>query len=106
MMKPFQKSHNTAFRLLTVLLYGPEAKLPYLTLISREGRKLSLSLRTGITAKSMRMTIPRLKQHLAWLQGIGLIAEFKQTGKGLIVVDLILPEQASFPPIEEPANEP
>jgi hypothetical protein len=100
MLKPFQKSHNTAFRLLTVLLYGPEAKLPYLTLLKREGRRQLVSLRTGVTAKSLRMTIPRLKEHLAWLVSIGLILSFEQTAKGLIVVTLLLPENEAY------ANEP
>lgn len=105
MMKPYQKSHNTAFRLLTVLLYGPEAKLPYLRLVSRANRKLVVELRTGITAKSLRMTIPRLKQHLAWLQSINLITSFEQTARGLILVELVLPDHSPFP-VKEPANEP
>lgn len=106
MMKPFQKSHNTAFRLLTVLLYGTEARLPYLTLVSREGRQLVVSLRTGVTSRSMRMTIPRLKEHLSWLESIGLIQSYTQTARGIIVVQLLLPEQYSFPTVKEPANEP
>lgn len=92
MLKPFQKSHNTAFRLLAVLLYGLESGLPYLQLVRREGRYLRLSLRTGVCAYSLRMTIPRLREHLTWLESIGLVQDLEQNERGLIQLTVKLPE--------------
>ena len=91
MMRPFQKSHNTAFRLLAVLLYGTEGTTPYRTLVSRTETSLLLAIRTGAAARALKMTIPRLREHLAWLQAIGLLSEVEQTERGLINVTLILP---------------
>ena len=93
MLKPFQKSHNTAFRLLTVLLYGLESGLPYLTDLGVEGRYRRLRLRTGVCAYSMRMTIPRMREHLEWLMAIGLIEDLTQTETGLIELKVKLPLQ-------------
>jgi hypothetical protein len=93
MLKPFQKSHNTAFRLLTVLLYGLESGLPYLTDLGVEGRYRRLRLRTGVCAYSMRMTIPRMREHLEWLMAIGLIEDLCQTETGLIELKVKLPLQ-------------
>jgi hypothetical protein len=93
MLKPFQKSHNTAFRLLAVLLYGLETGLPYLQPLGQEGRSLRLSLRSGVCAYSLRMTIPRLKEHLLWLESIGLVSDLKWgETKGLIELTVKLPE--------------
>ena len=91
MLKPFQKSHNTAFRLLTVLLYGVESGLPYLTDLGVTGRYRHLRLRTGVCAYSMRMTIPRMREHLEWLAAAGLIDELAQTETGLIELKVKLP---------------
>ena len=92
MLKPFQKSHNTAFRLLTVLLYGPESHLPYLTDLGVEGRYRRLRIRTGVCAYSMRMTIPRMREHLEWLASIGLVENLEQPEKGIIELSVKLPE--------------
>lgn len=91
-MKPFQKSHNTAFRLLTILLYGHETNLPYLTRLGVEGRWLRLELRSGACAYSMRMTIPRFKEHLSWLESIGLVSDLAYPQKGLVTLTVKLPE--------------
>lgn len=91
MLKPFQKSHNTAFRLLTVLLYGLENHLPYLTDLGVEDRYRRLRIRTGACAYSMRMTIPRMREHLTWLQSIGLIGHLEQPETGIIELTVKLP---------------
>lgn len=92
MLKPFQKSHNTAFRLLAVLLYGLESGLPYLVNLGVEGRYRRLRIRTGICAYSMRMTIPRMREHLEWLVSIGLVEDLKQEERGWIELAVKLPE--------------
>jgi len=91
MLKPFQKSHNTAFRLLAVLLYGVESGLPYLTDLGVRGRYRHLRLRTGVCAYSMRMTIPRMREHLDWLQSIGLVEDLKQEERGWVELSVKLP---------------
>lgn len=91
-LKPFQKSHNTAFRLLAVLLYGTESNLPYLTDLGVEGRYRRLRIRTGVCAYSMRMTIPRMREHLEWLESIGLVKDLGQTEKGILELSVKLPE--------------
>lgn len=92
MLRPFQKSHNTAFRLFTALLYGLELGSPYLDSRGRTGRYQHLALRTGPCAYSMRMTIPRMREHLEWLQACGLLSDVEQVDKGLIHLTLKLPE--------------
>jgi hypothetical protein len=104
LIKPFQKSHNTAFRLLTVLLYGPETGMSYLTDLGTSGRYRRLQLRTGACAYSMRMTIPRLKEHLAWLQEISLIGEYTVIDRGLIELTVKLPLTENLECHENPAN--
>ena len=94
-MKPFQKSHNTAFRLLAVLLYGLESGLPYLTDLGVTGRHRRLRLRTGVCAYSLRMTIPRLREHLEWLQSIGLVEDLRQPDRGQIELTVKLPTPIS-----------
>lgn len=89
-MRPFAKSHNTAFRLLTVLLYGLESNLPYLTDLGQAGRHRRLALRSGACAYSMRMTIPRMREHLEWLSEIGLVYDLVYE-KGQIQLSVKLP---------------
>ena len=96
MLKPFAKSHNTACRLLAVLLYGPESGLAYLTLLNRTDRRQTLSIRTGAAAYSMRMTIPRFKEHLDWLHSIGLIENWTKPQKGEVLVTVLLPESTNY----------
>ncbi len=95
MMKPFQKSHNTAFRLFTVLLYGLESGLPYLEYLGQEGRYRRLRLRPAPCSYSMRMTVHRMKQHLAWLQEIGLIDQL-ELSPGRIELSIKLPDPAPY----------
>jgi len=90
-IKPFQKSHNTAFRLLAVLLYGTETGLPYLSSRGRDGRYLHLALRTGAASYSLRMTIPRMKEHLQWLTEIGLVENVCYPARGLTTLSVKLP---------------
>lgn len=90
MIKPFQKSHNTAFRLFTVLLYGLESNLPYLEYLGTAGRYRRLRLRPAPCSYSMRMTVHRMKEHLTWLQDIGLIGELN-IAPGLIELTVKLP---------------
>lgn len=92
MLKPFQKSHNTAFRLFTALLYGLESNLPYLSLLGQEGRQRRLSVRSTACAYSMRMTLPRFKEHLAWLEQIGLLSDQDWTERGTVKLTIKLPE--------------
>ena len=105
MLKPFQKSHNTAFRLLAVLLYGLESGLPYLTDLGTSGRYRRLRLRTGVCAYSMRMTIPRMREHLEWLQSIGLVEDLGQTNRGQIELSVKLPTSETLKWDENPANQ-
>lgn len=104
-MKPFQKSHNTAFRLLAVLLYGLESGLPYLTDLGVSGRYRKLRLRTGVCAYSLRMTIPRLREHLEWLQSIGLVVDLNQPDKGQIELSVKLPTNETQIWDENPVNQ-
>jgi hypothetical protein len=90
-LRPFQKSHNTAFRLLTVLLYGVESGKPFLQQLWAEGRHVRLRLRSGATAYSMRMTIPRMREHLEWLEAIGLLSDLSRPGEGIIELTVKLP---------------
>lgn len=92
MLKPFQKSHNTAFRLFVALLYGLESNLPYLTPLEQTGRYRRLSIRSAACAYSMRMTIPRFKEHLAWLEQIGLISDQHWPERGRVDLTIKLPE--------------
>lgn len=91
MLRPFQKSHNTAFRLLTVLQYGIESGKPFLEQLWVDGRYLRLRLRSGSAAYSMRMTIPRMREHLEWLEAIGLLSDLSRPSEGVIELTLKLP---------------
>lgn len=102
MLKPFQKSHNTAFRLLSVLLYGPEAQLPYLRLIYRSEDVQILELRSGPASLKLNMTIPRLKEHLLWLESIGLVYSVYQPQRGLLRVSVKLPKHTPYEAPNEP----
>lgn len=104
MLKPFQKSHNTAFRLLTVLLYGLESNLPYLTDLGVSGRYRRLRIRTGICAYSLRMTIPRMREHLEWLASIGLIDDLRQSDRGVLELSVKLPISETLKWDENQAN--
>jgi hypothetical protein len=90
-IRPFQKSHNTAFRLLAVLLYGTETGLPYLSSLGQEGRYHHLSLRTGPASSSLRMTVPRMKEHLQWLADIGLVENVSYPARNLATLSVKLP---------------
>jgi hypothetical protein len=98
MLKPFQKSHNTAFRLLAVLLYGTETGLPYLSSRGKAGRYHHLTLRTGAASSSLRMTIPRMREHLQWLADIGLVEDIVYPSRGLATLSVKLPIEDSSEP--------
>lgn len=98
MIKPFQKSHNTAFRLLAVLLYGTETGLPYLSSRGKEGRYHHLTIRTGAASYALRMTIPRMREHLQWLSEIGLVQNVSYPARGLTTLSVKLPTEDSHEP--------
>lgn len=93
-IKPYSKARNTAFRLLSVLLYGHESGLPYIELKSVNGRYVDLRIYSTPCAYSQAMTIWRMKEHLAWLEEIGLISDLN-INKGYI--DLTV----KYPNVEE-----
>lgn len=93
-IKPYSKARNTAFRLLSVLLYGIESGLPFIHLKGKKGRMVSLRIYSTPCAYSQSMTIWRMKEHIAWLEEIGLVEDVK-INKGYI--DLAV----KYPVIEE-----
>ena len=90
-LKPYSKSRNTAFRVLVTLLYGVESGLPYLTFLSREERHVRIHIKSHFAAKAMNITIWRMKQHLEWLEQIGIISNI-DVKPGNISLTVLLPE--------------
>jgi len=74
-IKPYSKARNTAFRLLSVLLYGIESGLPYIHFLNKEGRYVKVRIYSTPCAYSQSMTIWRMKEHIQWLEEIGLISD-------------------------------
>lgn len=73
------------------LLYGLETGLPYLSNLGLKGRYRRLSVRSGACAYSMRMTVPRFKEHLAWLVSCGLVEDVEWQERGLVHLTVKLP---------------
>jgi hypothetical protein len=96
-IKPYSKARNTAFRILSVLLYGIESGLPYIKLINDEGRWKRIRIISTPCAYSQSMTIWRMKQHIEWLEEIGLVENIS-FNKGYIDVSV------KFPHVEEGAS--
>lgn len=94
MIKPYSKARNTAFRLLSVLLYGIETGLPFIELKGKEGRYVNLRIYSTPCAYSQSMTIARMREHILWLEEIGLVDNI-EVNRGYI--DLTV----KYPYIEE-----